>query len=114
MLHPEKPVFDIGISNPFGKHDGGREREIGISRIPTRYVPRGLPPAPGILLRGRGAHEPGSPASHGPIHDMADVTSQKNAGAVQGIVGRVPARKGKRVVERPLVREPKTTAEVSP
>ena len=45
---------------------------------------------------------------------MADVTEQKIEGAIHGIVWRVPACIGERVVERPLVRDPKPTAQGSP
>src|SRR5581483_3188676 len=52
--------------------------------------------------------------SNRPVHNLADVTAQKVNNAVQGIVGRVPACIGKRVVKRPLIGEPKATAQGGP
>src|SRR5207249_1737453 len=81
MLHSEEPVRDVGFPNSFGKHDGGRGCEMGIVRIPTRDIPGGLPP--GILFRGRRAHELGGSSSRGPVHYTADVSHEKIAGTIQ-------------------------------
>ena len=86
----------------------------GFDGIPAGYVSRGLHPAPGILLRGSGADERGGSASNRPVHNLADVTSQKVSSVVHGIVGRVPACIGKRVIKRPLVGQPKATAQGGP
>ena len=78
MLHPEKPVLDIGVANPFRKHDGRIGRDMGIRRIPARYISRGLHPAPGILLRGSRSHERGGSTSNRPVNNLADVTTPEN------------------------------------
>src|SRR5690348_7237983 len=112
MLHSEKPILDIRVSNPFWKHDCRFARGMGVCGIPTRYVPGGLH-RPGMLLRGRRSREAGSSASHGSVHDVADISTQIVGSFVQGIVGHIPTRLGESLVEGPLVRKPKTAAQGS-
>lgn len=111
MLHPQKPVFNIGISNPFRKNDDCPRQAMGIGRIPTRYVPGGLHPAPGILLRRRRAQECGGSSSQGSVDNVADAPTQIIVDAVEGIVGRIPSSIEEPFVKRAFVRQPKAAAE---
>src|ERR1700680_4699011 len=90
MLYPQKPVLDIGITNPSRENNGAGRSQLRVGGIPTIDVSRCLWSRSRVLQRWRRAQERGGAPCYRPVHDILDIAGQKVIGRVEGIVRWVP------------------------